>query len=81
MELPECHNAAIEKAAEAMCESESPCPSCRAAARDAITAYFAALKEQGLLTERTESAWNWAFPSGDIVVTYFPALIIRMEQK
>lgn len=50
-------------------------------AASAITAYLAALKERGLLTERTESAWNWAFPSGDIVVTYFPALIIRMEQK
>ncbi len=88
MDLPECHNAAIEKAAAAMCESESPCPSCRAAARDAITAYLAALKERGLMRETilypvenihwvTNTSWvGLDGRDGDT-----RALIIRMEQK
>lgn len=64
MELPECHNAAIEKAARVICERAgydpdeigqiSHEPMWKAFAkpcRDTIAAYLSALKERGLMRE------------------------------
>jgi len=83
MELPECHDAAIEKAAKAYWSAGGL--DTKLWMRAAIAAYLSALKEQQMALDVT-ALWK---SSGDVLATngleniagLVPALIIRMEQK
>lgn len=78
MDLPKCHYEAIEKA-----------ETTEGTFRDKLTAYHAALKEQGMAREAAGYIFSpdkpdWMADSGIKSIKQagdFPALIIRMEQK
>ena len=71
MELPECHDAALEKA-----------DAFGGLFRDKLAIYLSALKEQGLMREAHQYSYaKGKFWEATTLLEDHNALIIRMEQK